>query len=284
MNRWISILILLSALVAATATFAQTLPLLAFDASRATTNGAGPGVTPASVPNLSAPPSLPRMAPELALQVYHGRTVIQAQQLAAYSAISVIHAQLPDAEQQGEYEVQRHFSAPRSLQFTALHYSGDGFVKTNVITRLLQSEVDHVQKDDGSLTAISEKNYKFSYKGTDHVNGRLVHIYHLKPRKKRPGLFKGKICLDAYTGSLVRAEGQVVKSPSLFIKKLEFVQDYADIGSFTFPSHIHTDATARVIGRAIVDITHRDYQPVVAAQSGSETAQHRPAAFPGNIE
>jgi hypothetical protein len=283
MNRWVLILILLSALGAG-ATFAQTLPLLAFDPSRAATPAAGAAVPPASVPDLSAPPALPRMAPELALQVYHGRTVIQAQQLAAYSAISVIHAQLPDAEQQGEYEVQRHFSAPRSLQFTALHYSGDGFVKTNVITRLLQSEVDHVQKDDGALTAISDKNYKFSYKGTDHVNGRLVHVYHLKPRKKRPGLFKGRIYLDAYTGSLVRAEGQVVKSPSLFIKKLEFVQDYADIGDFTFPSHIHTDAMARVIGRAIVDITHRDYQPVTAAQGGSQTAQHLPAAFPGNNE
>jgi hypothetical protein len=283
MNRWLSILILLSALGAG-ATFAQTLPLLAFDPSRAATPAAGVAVPPSSVPDLSAPPALPRMAPELALQVYHGRTVIQAQQLAAYSAISVIHAQLPDAEQQGEYEVQRHFSAPRSLQFTALHYSGDGFVKTNVITRLLQSEVDHVQKDDGALTAISDKNYKFSYKGTDHVSGRLVHVYHLKPRKKHPGLFKGRIYLDAYTGSLVRAEGQVVKSPSLFIKKLEFVQDYADIGDFTFPSHIHTDAMARVIGRAIVDITHRDYQPVTAAPGGSQTAQHLPAAFLANNE
>ncbi len=280
MNRSVSYILLLCALAFANAP-AQTVPALGFDSNRSTAPAGSSATLLPVAPNLSAPAALPRMAPELALQVYHGRSVIQAQQLAGYSAVSVIHAQLPDAEQQGEYEVQRHFSAPRTLQFTALHYTGDGFVKTNIITRLLQSEVDHVQKDDGSLTAISDQNYKFSYKGSTRLNGRLVHVFHLKPRVKRPGLFKGRIFLDAYTGSLVRSEGQVVKSPSFFIKKLEFVQDYTDIGSFTFPEHIHTDAKARVIGRAIVDIVHRDYQPVAANERlATQTAQHVPAAAP----
>ena len=244
---------------------AQTLPSFAFDASRTTPPGLTSDWTRA--PNFATTTTLPRMAPELALQVYHGRSVIQSRQLAAYSAISVIHAELPETDQQGEFEVERHFSAPRTLEFTPVHYRGDGFVKANVITRLLQSEVDHVQKDDGELTAISNKNYKFSYKGTAKVHDRLVHVFHLKPRVKRPGLFKGRIFIDAYSGSLVRAEGQVVKSPSFFVKKLEFAQDYTDVGNFTFPEHMHSEAKARVIGRTIVDISHRDYQPVPMAQA-----------------
>jgi hypothetical protein len=212
--------------------------------------------------------------------VYHGRSVLQSQDLAAYSAITVIRAQLPETDQQGEIEVQRHFSAPHTLQFTAVHYTGDGFVKSNVITRLLQSEVDHVQRDDGALTAINEKNYKFSYKGTGHVNNRLVHVFHIKPRVKRPGLFKGRIFLDVYTGSLVRAEGQVVKSPSFFVKRLEFAQDYTDVGNFTFPAHMHSEAKARVVGRTIVDISHRDYQPVAVDPAAQETAHQAPMSSP----
>ena len=42
-------------------------------------------------------------------------------------------------------------------------------MKNNVITRLLQTEVDHVQKDDPSLTAISLANYKFTYRGVSRV-------------------------------------------------------------------------------------------------------------------
>lgn len=236
-----------------------------------------PNAHPAT-PEIASPTTLPRMAPELALQVFHGRAVIQAKELAAYSALTVIHAELPDTAQQGEFELQRHFEAPHTLQFTALHYTGDGFVKNNVITRLLQSEVDHVKQDDGAQTAITSQNYKFSYKGRSEINHRIVHVYQLKPRKKRPGLFKGRIYLDAYTGSLVRAEGSVVKSPSFFVKKIDFVQDYQDFDKFTFPVHVHTNALARVIGRTVVDIFHRDYQtkPAASVQSAREISSPSP--------
>ena len=227
---------------------------------------------------LAEPAVLPRMAPELALQVYRGRSVIQAQQLASYSATTLIRAQLPDTSQSGEYEVQQHYSAPRTLAFKAVRFTGDAFVKTNVITRLLQSEVDHVQKDDPALNAISPANYKLSYKGTNELQGRTVHVYQLKPRQKRAGLFKGRIYVDAYTGSLVRAEGRPVKSPSMFIKKIEFVQDYEDIGPFTFPVHMHSEATARIVGRAVVDVYQRDYQPVANTVANTAvTAERVPA-------
>jgi hypothetical protein len=141
-----------------------------------------------------------------------------------------------------------------------------------VITRLLQSEVDHLQKDDSSETAITPANYKFSFKGTVELNDRLVHVYQTKPRKKRVGLFKGRIFLDAYTGALVRAEGSVVKSPSFFVKKIEFVQDYVDYGMFIFPAHMHSDARTRVLGRVIVDIYQHDYQAVSAATQTAHLA------------
>src|SRR5947209_2873703 len=167
-----------------------------------------------AAPDLPPPTVLPRMAPELALRVFQERSANQAQQLAGYSAVTVIHAELPQSSQKGDYELQRRYAAPHTLEFTALHYSGDGFVKSNVITRLLQSEVDHVKQDDGVTTAISDANYKFSYKGSGPFNGHTVHVFQVKPRKKRAGLFKGKLFLDASTGAVVRVEGSVVKSPS----------------------------------------------------------------------
>ena len=228
-----------------------------------------------STPVLNSSPVLPLMSPELALATYQYRTAQQAAQLAAYSAVIVIRAELPETSQQGEFELQRKFEAPHTLQFTPVHFTGDGFVKSNVITRLLQSEVDHVQKDDPALTAISMANYKFSYKGAAHVQDRLVHVYQVKPHKKRPGLFKGRIYLDAHTGALVRAEGSVVKSPSFFVKHIEFLQDFADVQSFTLPIHMHSEAKARIVGRTIVDIVHRDYQPIPA--TAIQTASQVPA-------
>ena len=210
---------------------------------------------------------LPRMAPELALQAYRGGVIVQAAHLASYSANTLIHADLPDTKQSGVYEVLQRYSSPHQLTFKAVRFTGDNFVKSNVILHVLQSEADHVQKDDPAANAISAVNYKFSYKGTSELNGRTVHVYQLKPRQKRAGLFKGRIFLDVYSGNMVRAEGRLVKSPSLFVKKLDFVQDYADFDSFTFPVHIHSEAQARIVGRAVVDMYFSDYQPVSTVEA-----------------
>jgi hypothetical protein len=210
---------------------------------------------------LVAPVAVAQMGPELALEIYQRRAAWQSASLASYSASSVIEAELPDQSQKGRYELQRTYSAPHTLKFKAVSFTGDGFVKTNVIHRLMQSEVDHVEKEQGPDTAITSRNYKFNYKGVKEIEGRQVHVFEAKPREKRVGLFKGKIYIDMLTGSLRRAEGQAVKSPSFFIKKIEFTTDYADFGAFTFPVRLHSTAKTRLVGRAVVDVSISEYQP-----------------------
>jgi len=231
-----------------------------------------PSVSPASLPavkyatsplgdvNLPSVVSLPRMAPELALQVFMQRTTAQPGKLAGYTDTTVVEAELPDTAQKGKYELIRSFTAPHSLSFATVKFTGDSFVKTNVIVRLLQQEVDLTKKGNPEATAISDKNYKFSYKGVEDVDGKLCHVFQLKPRKKQPGLFKGRIYVDAYSGSLHRAEGTLMKSPSFFVKKIEFVQDFTDIAGFTFPERLRSTAKARIIGRAVVNILHKGYK------------------------
>jgi hypothetical protein len=235
--------------------------------------------SPKSDLTLVAPVAAAQMSPELALEIYQRRAAWQTAFLASYSANSVIEAELPDQSQKGRYELERTYSAPHTLKFKAVSFTGDGFVKTNVIHRLMQSEVDHVEKQEGPDTAITARNYKFNYKGVKQVDGRDVHVFEVKPREKRVGLFKGKIYLDMLTGTLRRAEGQAVKSPSFFIKKIEFTTDYADVGSFTFPVRLHSTAKTRLVGRAVVDVSISDYQPQAVSVEAAGPAA--PAPVPG---
>ena len=220
-----------------------------------------------STPILPASLVLPRMAPELALQLVQAHGVWQSTELVAYSDDVEIDAQLPDSAQKANFQLLRQYTAPNGLKFTPVRFSGDGFVKQNVINRLLQSEVEHAEHGDDPRTALSEKNYKFSYKGRDHIDGREVHVFQVKPRRKEPGLFKGRIYVDTLTGTLRRAEGTLVKSPSFFIKSIDFVQDYDDVAGFTLPVRMQSTAVTRIVGRAVVNIFHRNYHPQSLAQS-----------------
>lgn len=225
-----------------------------------------PAPVPVNVPGveLNAAPQV--LTADAALAAYHQRMQRQSVQLAAYTDTTLMQAQLPDTSQTGEYELQRDYSAPNRLKYTPVRYSGDGFVKSNVLIRLLQSETDHVTKQQGEETAITDKNYKFSLKGMEDVDGRRCYVFQVKPHKKKVGLFKGRVLIDSETGAIRRAEGTLVKSPSWWIKKVEFVQDYAETGGFVLPSKMASISKVRVVGRTIVNILHNNYQTVTATR------------------
>ena len=209
--------------------------------------------------------SMPLMAPELALQAFQDRG--RQGEVPSYTDETLIMAELPETSQRGAFELQRTYTAPHTVSYKPIQFTGDAFVKTSVITRILQSEVEYVAKGEAAQQALSSTNYKFSSKGLQELNGHSVYAYQVKPREKRAGLFKGRIYLDAHTGSLVRSEGAVAKSPSFFVKNLEFVQDFVDVGRYTLPTHLHTSAKARILGKTVVDVYHREYQlqPVSAS-------------------
>lgn len=221
---------------------------------------------------ISIPVSLAHLSPDLALATYQRGLKQQSSDLSGYSATTIIEAELTDSSQKAEFELKQHYAAPGILEFTPVRSSGDSFVKSNVIARLLQSEVEHVQKHEQWKTAIDSANYKFSYKGVDQLNGTAVHVYEVKPRHKRVGLFKGRIYVDASDGTLLRAKGRIAKSPSFFIKRIDFVQDYATIDGFTVPVHLHSEAQTRIVGKAVVDVVLKDYRPENASANSDEAS------------
>jgi hypothetical protein len=200
------------------------------------------------------------LSPQQALVTYEARAVRQLTTLAAYSDKTTIEAEIPAMGEKGQCSLRRTFSAPQSLIYRAVEFVGDTFVKTNVIYRVLESDVENAEKETGQRSAILESNYRFSYKGIEELNGRLLYAFALKPHHKDPGLFKGKILIDPQTGHIVRAVGRLSKSPSWWIKRVDFIQDYVDVGDFTMSAQIQSVTRARIAGRIVVNIRHSAYE------------------------
>lgn len=221
---------------------------------------------------IAPPAEPPRMTPELALAVFQQRLREQdAQGPISYSALTTVSAELPDSNQRGEFQLLRQMTAPNELKFKPIHFTGDGFVKSNVINRWLTNEVQRAERGPDQSSALTERNYKFSYKGETEVLGHDAYVFQLKPRAKAAGLFKGEIYIDGATGSLLRARGTLARSPSFFIKKIEFTSDFAELGGTWLPVELHSVTYTRVIGLAIVDVSTSHYEfgtdaPLIAAR------------------
>ncbi len=167
-----------------------------------------------------------------------------------------INATLPRLEKQGKMRVLRKISRLGKISFRMLGFQGDSTIKQEVIARYLNLESD---THEGSSIAITPENYKFRLKATMSESGHRTYVFQLTPRRKAVGLFKGELWLDAETGMPLRESGQLVKSPSIFLKKVEFVHDYQMQNGVSIPKHIESTVDTRIAGRAELSIEFTNF-------------------------
>jgi hypothetical protein len=185
-----------------------------------------------------------------------------------------INATLPRLEKQGRMRVLRKISRLGKISFRMLGFQGDSTVKQEVISRYLSLESD---SRDASSIAITPDNYKFRLKTTISESGHRTYIFQLTPKRKAVGLFKGELWLDAETGMPLRESGQLVKSPSIFLKKVEFVHDYQMRNGVSIPKHIQSTVDTRIAGRAELNIEFTNF-----AKAEDDDASADVAGGPGN--
>jgi hypothetical protein len=158
-----------------------------------------------------------------------------------------IDASLPNLEKQGSMSGLKVVSRTGKTVYNGLRFTGDNLVKTAVIARFLANDMKLRQRVVG--TDVTRQNYSFAYIRTSEYNGVAAYVFRLTPMRKRTGLFRGELWLDAGTAAPFRLWGDFVKSPSFFVRKIRFVQDYQHIGYCFQPLRLLITAEARMVGK-----------------------------------
>ncbi len=168
-----------------------------------------------------------------------------------------IEASLPQLKKHGRLHALRRISQLGRITCEMLHFEGDGAVENQVIARYLAADVQ-AQTDDDPELAVTPANCKFQYKGSVTDGGRSVYLFHLTPKKKRVGTFKGELWLDAETGLPVRESGRLAKNPSFFVKRIDFVREYDIQDGLAIPRQIQSTAETRLVGKAELTVRFHD--------------------------
>jgi hypothetical protein len=168
-----------------------------------------------------------------------------------------IEASLPRLKKHGRLQALRHISNLGRITYDALRFEGDNTIKNSVIARYLSADAQS-QADGAPSLAVTPVNYKFKYKGLMECGNQVVHIFHVTPRHKRVGLFKGEIWIDANSYLRVRESGQFVKNPSIFLKKIQFVREYEIRDGISLLRQIRTVVDTRLVGPAELTIDFRN--------------------------
>lgn len=208
------------------------------------------------------------------------KAVDRQHQLAGDMSMQVdIDASLPRLKKEGSFHALRHVTRFGQITYDGVRFLGDKMIRKDVITRYLtaETEASNAQanangngngqahrngngKGNGNgavklaSIAITPENYKFKYKGLSDQGGRRVHVFQVSPKKKRVGLFKGDLWIDADTHLPVRESGRFVKNPSIFLRKIEFLREYELRDGLSLPSRIFSRVDTRIVGRAELNI------------------------------
>jgi hypothetical protein len=181
-----------------------------------------------------------------------------------------IHASVPNLKQQGHLHALRRISKLGRTSYRVQGFQGDNTVKNQVIGRYLQAEQQAQGRQD---LAITPANYKFKYKGERALEAdRRVYVFELAPRKKKVGLFKGEMWLDANTCLPVYEKGRLVKNPSIFFKKVEFERAYTVQNGIPIPEHVASTIQTRLVGRVDLNVQYSNFEPN-APGGDSESAE-----------
>lgn len=192
---------------------------------------------------------------------YLDATRIQQEAMRGVQMDMEINAKLLKQAKQGKLTALRAISRVGKISYDAIKFLGDNEVKKQVIARYLDAESE--SRDNGSI-AITPVNYKFKLKQKIRDNGpdgpRQIYVFQLEPKKPyRVGEFKGELRIDGNTGMPLQESGQLVKNPSMFLKKVKFERDYQIQDGVAVPAHIESTVDARFIGTAELSINFSNY-------------------------
>jgi hypothetical protein len=180
-----------------------------------------------------------------------------------------INASIPGWKKQATLTALRSISKVGKITYHVLKFQGDNTVKHEVIARYLTAE-QQAQGDDAM--AINPQNYKFKYKGQKSEQSGQVYVFQLAPRKKKVGLFKGEMWLDAKSYLPIYEKGRLVKNPSIFFKKVEFERQFAIRNGMSVPEHMTSTISTRLIGKVELTINYSNVGP--ETQSAEDSEKH----------
>ncbi len=187
---------------------------------------------------------------------YVAQSESQANSLRGLQMDMEIDANLPKLQKEGKLHALRHISRLGQITYQGLKFIGDNTIKNDVIVRYLRAESE---SQNIPQMGITPKNYKFKYKGVIEEDGRQLYVFHITPRKKTVGLFKGELWVDSSTYLPYRESGHFVKNPSIFLKKVEFTRDYEIRDGIAYPKHIESRIDTRFWGKAQVSVKYSNY-------------------------
>ena len=166
----------------------------------------------------------------------------------------LIEASLPRFYKDAQLLAIKRMGENERSEYLIAGLVGDGAALDEVTTRYFALQ-EEIEKPPSSSIRISPENYKFRLRGEVKTGIGSAYVYDITPRKRRRGLFKGQIWIEAGTGLEVLTSGHLEGAPSIG-SSVDFVRETKlDGAGYTRVTHL--SFTVPLLGRSELVVTER---------------------------
>jgi hypothetical protein len=156
-----------------------------------------------------------------------------------------------------------------------------------VVRRILdhESELVAARPESRSATLLTRDNYTFTNLGESTLDGSRFYLLGLMPKRKQKELIAGRAWVDKQTFLIRRIEGQLAKSPSWWLKKVNVQLDFSEVSGLWLQTAMEATADVRFVGSQSLQAQTLDCRKpdVVAARSNPKYARTIRRSIPAEL-
>ena len=176
----------------------------------------------------------------------------------AYKARRRLDASSAKLKESAWMEAITEFDPATGFTYTIVAQGGSERIQRRVLKAVLEAERENATDAEWRKVNLSRANYEFDF-GGQAGDGMLK--MQLTPRRRDSRLVLGSALVTATSGNLVRVEGRLSKSPSIWVRWVDVSRSYAPIAGAMMPVTIESTADVRIAGTSTFSMTY-DYHMV----------------------
>lgn len=176
-----------------------------------------------------------------------------AQSVKQHPYRAVRHLEAENGDRKGWMDAMTEYSPSTGFRYHVIAEGGSDYIRSKVLKPVLEGEREVMVQGETERSSLTPSNYAFQANGID-TDG-LANVL-LSPRRKEPALVSGMMALTPTDGALVRLQGRLAKSPSIWLKNVDIVRTYARINGNVVPVTLESKAQVRLFGEATLRMTY----------------------------
>ena len=201
---------------------------------------------------------------------------LRESRLQQYSVESTYRVKNEKGEMRAETQAVMRYRSPGNKEFKIIHEKGSGLIRSRVFKPLMDVEVETASERNRLDSSVTPNNYTLALLGEEEIAGYPCYVLQASPKRADKYLFTGRIWIHSVEFAIVQVEGQPARSPSAWIKRVDFVRRYQKIGEFWLPLKNESITRVRLFGRNTLTTDYDNYeinQSVVVGMKDSRSSR-----------